>query len=64
MTLHDFLTEHGTRTMAYGNDGYSRLIFERDYPRAASWDLFHLSDFVIVAAVSGPGFVLVPHLRG
>jgi hypothetical protein len=63
MTLHDYLTQHSAMTHTYGADGRSRMLFERDVPRESLWDLFHLSDFVVSAAVSGPAYVLYPCAR-
>lgn len=45
--------------MPYGKADDVYLIFADDVPQSARWDLFHLSDYVVLGSASGPGYVIV-----
>lgn len=45
----------------YGKEPGVYLVFESDVPsNADKWELFHLADYVVSSAVSGPAYVLTP----
>lgn len=45
----------------HSETGYKCRVFERDIPNAqAKRELYHLSDYIVSAAISGPAFALSP----
>jgi hypothetical protein len=60
MTLDEYCAKHGLRTHPYGNDG-ARMVFASDLPAGpATSDLWHLTDWFVSAAISGPAYALSP----
>ena len=59
MTFAQFCNELAIVPAPYGKpDSVARLVFADDIPD--KWALFHLDDYRVSSAVSGPGYVLVP----
>jgi hypothetical protein len=60
MTLDAWSKKYNVR-VHHSETGYKCRVFERDIPNAsAKRELYHLSDFVVSAAISGPAFALSP----
>ena len=60
MTLQEWCAKWNTEPTNIGGPGVN--IFTRDMPAdpMAAWELFHLSDYVVDACLSGPRYHLCP----
>ncbi len=60
MTLAEWLRKYSAQDRPYGSNSATRHLFSGDIPHEdARWELFHLTDYVVSSAVSGPAYVLV-----
>jgi hypothetical protein len=58
-TLENFLNETRATLRPYGTDG-SYLVLIKEIPSGSFFDLYHLIDYVVSAAISGPGYIMSP----
>lgn len=60
MTLLEWRTLYPTVHVQSFGAGGSLQVFNSNFSFDAQWELYHLADWVVSSAVSGPSVVLVP----
>lgn len=63
MIFADFMGQHDIPLRPYGRRADCFLLFASEVPANAKWDLYHLDDYYVSSAVSGPGYVLCGRIR-
>lgn len=62
-TLAEFAKELNIPLRPFGKSEVSYHVFDREVPlERDKWELFHLSDYAVSSAVSGPAYVLTPRM--